>query len=272
MLHHSLRPARKPPERPGVLALFDRDTAGAKRWRLSRRAEQRYGKALRSVAANIRAIVDGMVPDTLEAIPPGVADALQSMLYAYARTLEPWAKAVGQSMLDDVATRDFADWMAYSRQMGRAVRQEIESAPTGQLMRNALAQQVDLITSLPTEAAQRVQTLATESIIKGQRPADLIEAIRATGDVTEARAQLIARTEIGRATAEFRKARAQQLGSTHFIWRTADDSDVRPSHKKLNGKTFAWDDPPVCDPPNHRALPGAIWNCRCFSEPILPDD
>lgn len=259
------------PDRPGVLALFDRDPLGRKRWQASRAAERRYARSLRRVAETVRSIVErfGAGPDG--ALPPGAAAQLESALATYARILEPWASQVATSMLEEVASRDLASWNRAAREIGRSVRREIETAPTGQLMRNALAQQVDLITSLPREAAERVQRLSTEAISLGRRPADLARDILATGDVAEARAQLIARTEIGRATAEFRKARAQQIGSTHFIWRTSGDSDVRPSHKALNGKTFAWNDPPVCDPPNLRSLPGAIFNCRCFSEPVLPD-
>ncbi len=40
--------------------------------------------------------------------------------------------------------------------MSRTLRREIESAPTGIVMRGLLDDQITLITSLPTEAAQRV--------------------------------------------------------------------------------------------------------------------
>lgn len=53
--------------------------------------------------------------------------------------------------------------------------------------------------------------------------------------------------------------------TTHYIWRTAGDSKVRPSHAANNGKIFAWDNPP---PTGH---PGEDFGCRCTAEPYIPD-
>jgi hypothetical protein len=39
--------------------------------------------------------------------------------------------------------------------------------------------------------------------------------------------------------------KAEDLGhpTTHYIWRTRGDPQVRPSHIENNGKLFAWDSP-----------------------------
>jgi SPP1 gp7 family putative phage head morphogenesis protein len=160
--------------------------------------------------------------------------------------------------------------MQAAKRIGSGIAQEIATAPTGEALRVAMAEQVRLITSLPLEAGQRVHKLAIEGLSTGRRASEVAKDILATGEVTKSRANLIARTETGRASAEFSKARAQSVGSTHFIWHTAGDRDVRPSHAKLNGQVFRWDQPPECDP-GHHALPGAIFNCRCYPEPVLTD-
>lgn len=195
---------------------------------------------------------------------------LQAVMARYAATLTPWAEAVSRRMVTEIAARDERAWVRVSQQMGQALKREIATAPTGEAMRTAMASQVKLITSLPTEAAQRVHDLVIAGISEGRRADAIAEEIARTGEVTKSRATLIARTEVSRTATELTKARAEHIGSTHFIWRTAGDSDVRPSHKKLNGQTFRWDEPPECDP-GHHALPGCIWNCRCFAEPILPE-
>jgi SPP1 gp7 family putative phage head morphogenesis protein len=143
--------------------------------------------------------------------------------------------------------------------------------PTGEVMRHTVESQVGLIKSMPLEAAQRVQKLALEASISGTRPESLVNEIRRTGAVTRARANVIARTEVGRATTALTASRAQFVGSTHFVWRTMKDSVVRESHRVLEGKSFAWDDPPECDP-GIWALPGSSPNCRCFAEPVIPED
>jgi SPP1 gp7 family putative phage head morphogenesis protein len=156
--------------------------------------------------------------------------------------------------------------------MSRELRRQIESTPTGALVRQRLDDQVVLITSLPTEAAERVRVLANEALLTGTRASALSAKIMETGEVAKSRANLIARTETSRTATELTRARAKYVGSTHFVWRTSNDSSVRPSHRRLDGMMFEWSNPPVCDAPDIRALPGSTFNCRCFPEVVLPDD
>ncbi|MBZ9939149.1 minor capsid protein [Mesorhizobium sp. BR1-1-16] len=234
-------------------------------WTRARKAESGYARQLRKIARHVGEIVGAHDPES-----PGSAETIASVLERYSSVIEGWAKATGRSMVAEVARRDKAAWEARSSEMGRLLREEIADAPTGRAMREALDRQTALITSLPREAAQRVRDLTREGIIKGTRASEVAAEIMKTGEVTEGRANTIARTETSRTATELTKARAESIGSTHFIWHTAGDSDVRPSHKSLNGKTFRWDQPPECDP-GHHALPGGIWNCRCWAEPVIPE-
>ncbi|WP_158598497.1 phage minor head protein [Notoacmeibacter ruber] len=58
----------------------------------------------------------------------------------------------------------------------------------------------------------------------------------------------------------------QDLGIDQYVWRSRDDSDVRPLHATHDDKVFDWDDPPEGGHPGH------AFNCRCHAEPYLPDD
>lgn len=246
---------------------LDRRSPARADFQRSRKVERSYVAQLRRLANHIDHLVRGTFdPKRIE-----TADILERLLQQYAETARPWAEAVAGRMVAEVAARDRSTWMEVSRKMGRALRAEIETAPTGALMRQRLDDQVGLITSIPRDAAERVRKLATEGITQGTRPAEIAKEIMRTGEVSESRAMLIARTEVSRTATELTRARAEHVGSTHFIWRTAGDSDVRPSHRALNGKVFRWDDPPECDS-GHHALPGAIWNCRCWPEVVIPDD
>lgn len=62
--------------------------------------------------------------------------------------------------------------------------------------------------------------------------------------------------------------KAEDLGhpTTHYIWRTRGDPQVRPSHIENNGKVFAWDNPP------ETGHPGEDYNCRCTAEPYERGD
>ena len=197
---------------------------------------------------------------------------LTQLLQAYARELAPWATRIASRMLGDVDARDRAAWSALGNAISAQLHQDIRNAPVGQRMRELLGLQVSLIQSIPIEAAQRVHELATKARIEGTRAKAISEEIARTGAVTESRAMLIARTEVSRAATTLVQARAEAIASTHFIWRTSLDGAVREDHRKLEGKTFAWDDPPVADSrTGEHALPGAIYNCRCYAEPVISD-
>jgi SPP1 gp7 family putative phage head morphogenesis protein len=233
----------------------------------SRKAEASYARQLLKIARWVGELVGELYdPDN-----PATADVIGEALNGYSRNIEGWANSVATRMVTEVAARDRRAWMQASRKIGKLLRAEIDSAPTGEVMRARMAEQVKLITSLPTEAAERVHKLTQEAIVDGTRAKQIEKEIMRSGDVSASRARLIARTEVSRTSTELTRARAEHVGSTHFIWRTAGDSDVRPSHKRLNGKTFTWNDPPECDP-GHRALPGEIWNCRCYAEPVIVED
>jgi SPP1 gp7 family putative phage head morphogenesis protein len=153
--------------------------------------------------------------------------------------------------------------------MSRALRQEIREAPTGQLMQQLLREQVELIKSLPIEAAQRVHQLTMELVSSGGRAAEIVPMILASGDVTISRANTIARTEVGRTATGLTQARAVFVGSEGYQWLTARDRDVRASHRKMEGKFVRWDDPPTLDGLTGHA--GALPNCRCTPLPVVPD-
>jgi SPP1 gp7 family putative phage head morphogenesis protein len=195
---------------------------------------------------------------------------LSATLRRYADVLLPWARKVAERMILDVAKRDEQAWIKMSASMGRELAKEIRGAPTGEVMRARLAEQVDLITSLPRGAAERVHRLAIQGISEGTRATEIAAKILETGKVTKSRAMLIARTEVARTASELTEARAQHVGSEGYIWRTAGDSDVRPLHARLEGRFIRWDDPPTIDD-GIQAHAGCIWNCRCYPEPVIPD-
>lgn len=235
----------------------------------ARKVERSYERQLRKIAKYIGDLVSGMYDPT----KPFETARIVEVLNRYADTLADWAESVASRMIADVSRRtaDRKAWMEMSSRIGKGIREEIDTSPTGSVMRQRLDDQTKLIKSLPTDAAERVRQITLEGISGGKRAEVVAKEIMASGQVSKSRATLIARTEVARTATELTRARAEAVGSIEFVWRTVGDSDVRPSHRKLNGKTFRWDTPPECDP-GHHALPGAIWNCRCYPEPLFPDE
>lgn len=76
-------------------------------------------------------------------------------------------------------------------------------------------------------------------------------------------------TELGRATGALDQARALSIGSNGYIWRTAEDGDVRHSHREMEGKFVEWGRPPTLDGMTGHA--GELPNCRCYKEIVFPN-
>lgn len=172
-------------------------------------------------------------------------------------------------MLADTNRRSLKQWRSLSSSIGYGIRAEMEKAPTGAILSTLQGEQVALIKSLPSTAAERVHELAMGAIPSGARASTLEAEILSLGNITENRARLIARTEVGRANSNLLQARAQWAGSDGYIWRTAHDGDVRHSHAEMNGKYVRWGQPPTLDKMTGHA--GCLPNCRCIAEPIFPD-
>ena len=220
--------------------------------------ERRYAQALNSLANHIEALLAGGDPATSII-----------RLDQYASTIDQWATVTAQMMIDDVNARNRQFWRQQSEQIGRGLAIELANTDIGQAVQDELRLQVELIKSLPRQAALQVHELALGAMTDGQRAAGLVDSIIALGSKTRSRAMLIARTEVGRVSGEMTKARAMTAGSDGYIWRSAEDRDVRPSHKKMNGRFVKWNEPPTLD--NLTGHAGCLPNCRCYIEPVIPD-
>jgi SPP1 gp7 family putative phage head morphogenesis protein len=234
--------------------------ARASAWQRARRADTTFSRALVRVARIIGQIVHQFGADHM---------AARRALEDYGRLLTPWARSTARAMVDEVAARDERVWRERSAAIGSGLRREVARTAVGARAQQLNDEGARLIRSLPLEAAERVTKLSMQAATDGTRASELQKEIMRTGEVTESRARLIARTEVGRAASAITQARAEAVGSTGYIWRTVGDSDVRHSHKKMNGKFVAWDDPPTLDGMTGHA--GALPNCRCYSEPVIPD-
>ncbi len=201
---------------------------------------------------------------------PAAAPTIEQLLRRYAEALTPWAEATAARMLADVNRRDEQAWMTQAKEMSRALQIEIRTAPTGATMRALMAEQVGLIKSIPLEAAERVHRLTIEGLEDSTRASEISKAIQASGDVAKSRADLIARTEVARTASTLTEARALHVGSPGYWWRTSGDGDVRESHREMEGKFVRWDDPPTLDGMKGHA--GQFPNCRCYPEPVIPED
>ena len=231
--------------------------------------ERRYRNALERVADAIDKMIDAWDGRNVDALAQDIAS--QSL------RIEPWARRTAADMLHGAAMADKRRWQAMSESMSGSMRAMLKkvgnTSPTGAAYNRLLDDQVHLIKSMHTDQAERVHEIVREAHLTSIRANDTARLVRElwlkTGtQAGKAKAQLIARTESSRAASSLTQVRAESIGSKGYIWRTIKDTDVRKSHRELDGTYIPWDSPPTTD--NLTGHAGCVPNCRCYPEPVLP--
>lgn len=131
------------------------------------------------------------------------------------------------------------------------------------------------------EMIGQLRDIVERNATAGYRFDTLVDQIKMRYSVTQSKAEFLARNETQLFTAKFQQARFKDAGVTMYKWSTSHDERVRPApgvtgraaldnHRKLDGRIFSFDDPPVVDSAtNRRANPGEDYQCRCEAIPIL---
>lgn len=238
-------------------ALFERNKA----------LEQHYRNWLLNIANKVNEIVRNR----------NNPDSMISSLRSYSKELSDYARTISKSVVYSMNSDDRATWFSNSLNLSRALKREITTAPVDDLLQQYIEEQYHLITSLPSEAARRIENIVLGNLYKGvMRSKTLAELIYQTGDVTKARARLIARTEISKMSTGLTKVRSEVLGLDWYIWKATHDIRVRDSHKFMHNVVCNWNDPPNPEKlyggkqkPYGKYHAGITFNCRCFADPLL---
>lgn len=160
------------------------------------------------------------------------------------------------------------------RMLMSEINQGLKSDIEMQIEENA-----SLIKTLPTDVAKKVTKDISDMALKGMRASEIAKVIREQTDKhSRASAKLIARTEVSKTTTALTKARCDNLDLHWYVWRTMEDGDrVRKSHRIMEGVLVNWNEPPSPEAlageksvGNYHA--GNIWNCRCYTEPLIEID
>lgn len=148
----------------------------------------------------------------------------------------------------------------------------------GPMLQSWAEENVKLITSIPEQYLDRVAIRAQDMVRQGRSMESFKRELMKIYNLTKNRAELIARTEVGKLNGQITKARQTTLGLNEYEWSTSGDERVRFSHRVLNGKICRWDDPAVYREPDEPEKwkrrvsiggyigdPGEDFQCRCVA-------
>lgn len=245
----------------------------------SKRVELWYLSQLNSIARALRAFGNELVrelrtswPTVRDALPPTARELLKKGRHKF-QVQVPGAGAeiaakLTRKSLDDV---DVQLAQSVNASIGVDIRAALVSeTPMQAAMRASARENVELISSIPTQYFDQLEELVTDAWDAGMEHSALADIVENLAGVTESRAALIARDQTSKLNSSFNRIRQTSIGIKRFQWQTAEDDDVRDSHYDLDGEVFDWDDLPIVD--GETAAPGEPINCRCVASPVMDDD
>lgn len=106
----------------------------------------------------------------------------------------------------------------------------------------------------------------------GYRYEGMVKTIQDRYGVSVNKARFLARQETSLLMVKFKQSRYQSVGANEYKWSCVNGSPkhpVRPMHKRLDGKIFSWNNPPIVDEHGNRKNPGQDYGCRCDAIPIV---
>jgi uncharacterized protein with gpF-like domain len=133
-----------------------------------------------------------------------------------------------------------------------------------------IAEQVNLIKSIPTEYLKDVESKVWGSVMKGGDMHGLADGLQKAYGVTKDRAATIARDQNNKAKATIEKTRRLELGIDEAYWQHSAGGKVpRATHVAMSGKRFKiaqgmWD-----SAVGRYVQPGELISCRCTSRAII---
>lgn len=183
---------------------------------------------------------------------------LQNLAARYARSTSEFNRAKLQSQAKAAFGVDVA---ILDRNMGKMIDAWVH-------------ENVTRIQSIENEALDQVAAIVAKAYSSNDpinvARAKAAEQIEKRFGVSASKARFLAVDQIGTLNGQVNRARQIEMGLTRFRWWSRADGRVRPSHRRLHGDVFSWDDLPTNER-GERIFPGSDYRCRCGAEPVFDE-
>lgn len=204
--------------------------------------------------------------------------------FTYDPKFTDYANAEALKMVTHLFSDSGRTWRQAARtnSRGRLIYQALQrelQGPIGADLRFQVERNAAQIKSLPLDIAKQVNEHVLREAMKGTRSSEIAQQIKEYfPEASQAKANLIARTEVSKTSTALTRARCHYVGADWYVWRTSEDSRVRSSHAIMDGVIVKWSTPPSPESldgesrtyGNYHA--GDFFNCRCFAEPVIDLD
>lgn len=156
-----------------------------------------------------------------------------------------------------------------------------------EMLEKWVADNVNLITSVKDASLEKMKEIVYTNFMEGKSTTSIIKRIQHQYGMDKRHARMIARDQTAKLNAALTKHQQTDAGIVRYEWSTSLDARVRAgdkmgkgtidpmgdNHKRLEGKIFRWDAPPLVDRKRgRRCHPGEDYQCRCCALPIFDFD
>jgi len=150
----------------------------------------------------------------------------------------------------------------------------LQSGAVADVWKASVAENVDLIKSVPGQYMQRIKNQVTDGITKGRGIADLLPELQNIQGMSDRRAKLIAYDQTRKAYASYSLTKMAGAGVKKFEWlHSGGAAEPRRDHIAMSGNIYRFDDPPIIDQrTGERGFPGQAINCSCRMLPVVEDE
>lgn len=139
-----------------------------------------------------------------------------------------------------------------------------------EILKATIAENVDLIKSIPAKYLINVRGAVMRSITQGRGLQDLVPYLHEQRGVTLRRARMIAKDQTRKAMNNLSKGRLQNLGLDDYEWiHTGGSNHPRKEHVEMSGKVFSFSGKNMAVDKDGPCIPGERINCRCRFRPVL---
>lgn len=241
--------------------------------------EARYRRALqlmlRDMAVDIRKRLMAVYRPAKErlAMDDDPVVALRTVMRYLSRRWQRRFDKMAKEVAEMFATRSQADLDFMFRRRLREAGFTVRFQPTERMVsayRAVVAENVNLIRSIPQQFLKDVEGAVWRSALKGGGMYDLSTEIRAKYGIAARRAAFIAEDQGAKARTTFEQARRTELGIKFAVWKHSHAGKTpRPTHVEMDGKKFdiakGMFDPAV----QQWIQPGYLPRCRCTSRAVI---
>lgn len=205
---------------------------------------------------------------------------MNKLTVKYAKAFIKASTPYAESMVEEQSNQSKSSLGASLKKLsgGLTIKTDIMTGELSDILKASVAENVDLIKSIPQDYMKNVQGAVMRSITQpsGGGLKELTESIDSMLDTRNKqvlnKAKNVALDQTRKVYNNINAGRMKAVGVEKFIWRHSGGGQrPRPLHKdKLDGNTYSMDDLPIIDErTGERGIPGQAINCRCFMEPVI---